>query len=214
MRVTLADDSVLVREGLARLLQDHGMEVIAQAGTAEELIDLVGEDPPDIAVVDIRMPPTHTDEGLRAAETIRASHPDVAVLVLSQHLNTRYAVKLITEGTDRTGYLLKERVAQISDLVDVMQRLAEGESVIDPDIVSLLMARKREHDPLAALSDREREVLTLMAEGRSNKGICDKLFLSPKTVNTHIHNIFMKLKLDEAPDDHRRVLAVIAYLRG
>ncbi|MEA2516325.1 MAG: hypothetical protein QOG16_163 [Actinomycetota bacterium] len=213
MRVILADDSVLIRAGLARILQERGFEVTAEAGTAEELITFVEADPPDIAIIDIRMPPTQTDEGLRAAESIRLSHPDVALLVLSQHLNTRYAVKLLTEGAERTGYLLKERVTDISELTDVIARLMEGESVIDPDIVARLMAKGRGNDPVATLTGREREVLSLMAEGRSNKGISDKLFLSPKTVNTHIHNIFDKLGLELAPDDHRRVLAVIEFLR-
>jgi DNA-binding NarL/FixJ family response regulator len=210
----LADDSVLVRAGLARILEEHGFEVAGQAGTGEELIAQVDADPPDVAVIDIRMPPTHTDEGLKAAEAIRASHPGVALLVLSQHLDTRYAVKLLSEGAQRTGYLLKERVTDISELTGVIDRLMAGESVIDPDIVSRLMAKGREHDPVATLTAREREVLSLMAEGRSNKGICDKLFLSPKTVNTHIHNIFTKLRLETAPDDHRRVLAVVRFLRA
>ncbi|MFN2543432.1 MAG: response regulator [Actinomycetota bacterium] len=210
----LADDVVLLREGLARLLEDAGFEVRGQAGTAEELIALVDADPPDAAIVDIRMPPTHTDEGLRAAQTIRASHPDVAVLVLSQHLDTRYAVKLITEGEEGMGYLLKERVANVEGLTSALERLVAGEAVIDPDIVGRLMAKRREHDPLGALSPREREVLGLMAEGRSNQGICDTLYLSPKTVNTHIHNIFTKLGLEPAVDEHRRVLAVITYLRS
>jgi len=214
IRVVLADDSILLREGLARLLAEAGFEVVGQCGTAEALLELVREARPDVAVVDIRMPPTHTDEGLVAADAIRAEHAGrVGVLVLSQYVETDFALRLITEGEGGVGYLLKDRVADIGDFSDAVRRVARGGSVIDPEVVALLVNRRRARGPLDELTDREREVLALMAEGRSNQAICDRLFVTPKTVETHIASIFSKLELLPAPDDHRRVLAVLAYLR-
>ena len=215
IRVVLADDSVLLREGLARLLTEAGFEVAGQCATAEALIELVRETRPDLAVVDIRMPPTHTREGLVAADAIRLEHGGaVGVLVLSQYVETEFALRLVTEGRGGVGYLLKDRVADVADFADAVRRVARGGSVIDPEVVALLVNRRRERGPLDDLTDREREVLALMAEGRSNQAICDRLYVSPKTVEAHIANIFSKLELAPAPDDHRRVLAVLAYLRA
>lgn len=214
IRVVLADDSVLLREGLARLLAETGFEVVGQCGTSEALLELVREKQPDLAIVDIRMPPTHTDEGLVAADTIRAEQAGrVGVLVLSQYVEADFALRLITEGEGGVGYLLKDRVADIGDFSDAVRRVARGGSVIDADVVALLVNRRRARGPLDELTDREREVLALMAEGRSNQAICDRLFVTPKTVEAHIASIFSKLELLPAPDDHRRVLAVLAYLR-
>jgi DNA-binding NarL/FixJ family response regulator len=215
MRLVLADDSVLLREGMARLLVEAGFDVVAQAGNERELIDAVRAHTPDVAIVDIRMPPTHTDEGLRAAEAIRAEHGDkVAILVLSQYVETTFALRLVAEGGGRMGYLLKDRVADLEDFTDAIKRVAKGGSVIDPEVVAQLVGRRRNKVPIDDLTEREREVLALMAEGRSNQAICDRLFLAPKTVEAHIANIFSKLELLPAPDDHRRVLAVLAFLRG
>jgi DNA-binding NarL/FixJ family response regulator len=215
IRVVLAEDSLLLREGIARILTEAGFEVIAQLGTADELLAVVRSERPDVAVVDIRMPPTHTDEGLRAAEAIRAEHgPSVGVLVLSQYVETTFALRLVTEGAGGVGYLLKDRVADLDDIADAVRRVARGGSVIDPEIVAQLVNRRRERGPLDELTDREREVLALMAEGRSNQAICERLFVTPKTVEAHIANIFSKLELFPAPDDHRRVLAVLTYLRS
>ncbi len=214
LRVVLADDSVLLREGLARLLTEAGFEVAGQCATAEDLLSLVRATQPDLAVVDIRMPPTHTTEGLVAADAIRAEHKGrVAVLVLSQYVETEFALRLVTDGGGGVGYLLKDRVADVGEFSEAVRRVGRGGSVIDPEVVALLVNRRRARGPLDELTDREREVLALMAEGRSNQAICDSLFVSPKTVEAHIASIFSKLELLPAPDDHRRVLAVLAYLR-
>jgi DNA-binding NarL/FixJ family response regulator/class 3 adenylate cyclase len=214
MRVMLADDSILLREGVARLLAETGFSVLAQAGDAEELLAAIDADPPDVAIVDIRMPPTHTDEGLRAAHRIRAEHPGVGVLVLSQYVETDYAVELVAEGAGGLGYLLKDRVANVQEFTDAVRRIGAGGSVIDPEVVTRLVGRARKASPLDALSQRERDVLGLMAEGRSNQAISEAMFLSPKTVEGHVRNIFTKLGLADTPDDHRRVLAVLTFLRS
>jgi serine/threonine-protein kinase len=213
VRVVIADDAPLIREGVARLLAEHGVEVAGQVGDADALLASVEELRPDVALVDIRMPPTHTDEGLHAARAIRSSHPDTAVLVLSQHLEPEYALRLVREKPDHAGYLLKERVGRVEQLLDALHRVAAGECVIDRAVVDELLARRRRDDPLEALTAREREILALMAEGRSNKGICQALWLSPKTVETHIRGAFAKLGIREAPEDNRRVLAVLAFLQ-
>jgi DNA-binding NarL/FixJ family response regulator len=214
MRVVLADDSMLLREGIAKLLEDAGFEVVGQSGTADDLLLKVRSYSPDVAIVDIKMPPTHTDEGIAAAQEIRRAHPRVGVLVLSQYLESRYAMRLLEEAPDKVGYLLKDRVSDIAVLADALKRIGEGECVIDPTIVSRLLKRPRERGPLDELTGREREVLGLMAEGRSNGAICQTLFLSPKTVEANVRQIFRKLGLQQSPDDHRRVLAVLAYLRA
>jgi DNA-binding NarL/FixJ family response regulator/class 3 adenylate cyclase len=214
IRVVLADDSVLFREGLARLLVDHGFIVAGQAGDADQLLEVVDRESPDMVVTDIRMPPTNSSEGLVAAQRIRAEHPDVGVLVLSQYVETRHAIKLLQETPERVGYLLKDRVSDIGEFVDVVRRIARGGSAIDPEVVGQLLRPRGEASALEALSDREREILGLMAEGRSNQAICDRLFLSSKTVETHVGSILSKLGLLPAPDDHRRVLAVLMYLRN
>jgi DNA-binding NarL/FixJ family response regulator len=214
IRVVLADDSVLLREGLARLLTEAGFAIAGQCGTAEALLQLVRETRPDLAVVDIRMPPTHTREGLVAADAIRLEHGGrVGVLVLSQYVETEFALRLVTEGAGGVGYLLKDRVGDVADFADAVRRVARGGSVIDPEVVGLLVNRRRARGPLDELTEREREVLALMAEGRSNGAICERLFVTPKTIEGHIASIFSKLELVPAPDDHRRVLAVLAYLR-
>jgi DNA-binding NarL/FixJ family response regulator len=214
VRVVIADDAVLMREGLARLLSDAGFEVAGKAGDADELLHLVERRRPDVVVVDIRMPPTHTDEGIVAADRIREASPSVGVLVLSQYLESRYAMRLLEHHPDRAGYLLKERVSDVAVLTDAIRRIAEGECVIDPTIVARLLNKRSEQSPIDELSDRELEVLALMAEGHSNGGICHKLFLSPKTVEAHVRHIFQKLGLQATQDYHRRVLAVLSYLRG
>jgi DNA-binding NarL/FixJ family response regulator len=214
MRVVIADDEMLLREGLARLLADAGFDVVGKATDGPELLRAVRLADPDVAIVDIKMPPTHTDEGLVAAQEIRSSHPAVGVLVLSHYVESSYALRLLQSHPERVGYLLKERVSDIAVLADALRRIGEGECVLDPTIVSRLLNRPRDQGPLAKLTDREREVLELIAQGRSNQGIGDTLFLSPKTVETHIRQIFQKLDLVAAPDSHRRVLAVLALLRS
>jgi DNA-binding NarL/FixJ family response regulator len=214
VRVVIADDELLFREGLERLLTEAGYDVVGKVGTAEELRRKVALTRPDMAIVDIKMPPTHTDEGLVAAREIRESHPQVAVLVLSHYLESRYALRLLEHHPGGSGYLLKERVSDLAVLSDTLARLHDGECVVDPTIVARLVNRARPASRLDELTEREREVLTLIAEGRSNKGICDRLFLSPKTVEAHVKHIFVKLGIDESADDHRRVLAALAFLRS
>ena len=214
VRVVIADDSVLLREGIARLLEESGFEVVGQAGDAEELLRKVGAHKPDVAVVDVRMPPTHTDEGLRAAHRIRAEHPETAVLVLSQYVEEAYALELLSESTERTGYLLKDRVADVETFTDAVRRVANGGSALDPEVVALLLGRRRREDPLAVLTPREREVLGLMAEGRSNSAMAGALVVSERAVEKHVTAIFSKLDLPPAAEDHRRVLAVLAFLRS
>jgi DNA-binding NarL/FixJ family response regulator len=213
MRVVIADDAPLVREGVAHLLVEHGVEVVDQVGDADTLLTSVRDLHPDVALVDIRMPPTHTDEGLHAAREIRSRYPATAVLILSQHLEPEYALQLVEAQPERVGYLLKERVGRIEQLLDALHRVATGECVVDRAVVNELLDRRRRVDLIAELTPREREILGLMAEGRSNQGICRTLWLSPKTVETHIRGAFTKLGIREAPDDNRRVLAVLAYLR-
>lgn len=214
MRVVIADDAMLIREGAARLLEDAGVEVAGTVGDARDLLRLVATEQPDVAIVDIKMPPTHTDEGLVAAEQIRSRHPGVGVLVLSQYLESRYATRLLEQHPQGRGYLLKERVSDIGALKDAIARIAEGECVLDPTIVARLIKRPRHRRPIDELTDREREVLALIAEGRSNQGISQILVLSPKTVEAHVGRILAKLGLDDTPDYHRRVLAVLAFLRS
>jgi DNA-binding NarL/FixJ family response regulator len=215
LRLVLADDSVLLREGMARLLAEAGFEVVAQAGDLDSLLAAVRAHSPDVAIVDIRMPPTHTDEGLRAAEAIRAEYGTaVGILVLSQYVETPFALRLVTDGAGGVGYLLKDRIEDLDDFADAVRRIAKGGSVIDPEVVAQLVGRRRNRVPLDDLTEREREVLALMAEGRSNQAICERLFLAPKTVEAHIGKIFSKLELLPEPDDHRRVLAVLAHLNG
>ena len=214
MRLILADDSVLIREGLASVLRDAGYDVVAQAGDAEQLLSAVEHETPDVCVVDIRMPPSHTTEGLVAAIEIRQRFPKIGVLVLSQHVETHYAMQLLGGDASGVGYLLKDRLADINEVVDAIRHVAAGRSVIDPTVVSTLLGRRREADPLDELTERERGVLALMAEGRSNRAIGERLFLSPKTVEAHISTIFSKLGIQDTPDDNRRILSVLAYLRG
>ncbi|HEU5373184.1 MAG TPA: response regulator transcription factor [Gaiellaceae bacterium] len=213
MRVVIADDAPLVREGVARLLADNGVEVVDQMGDADALLRSVRDLHPDVALVDIRMPPTHTNEGLQAAREIRSSFPSTAVLVLSQHLEADYALQLVEAKPEGVGYLMKERVGRVEQLLDAVRRVSAGECVIDRAVVDDLLARRRRVDPLEELTPREREILALMAEGRSNQGICRTLWLSPKTVETHIRGAFAKLGIREAAEDNRRVLAVLAYLK-
>ena len=214
MRVVLADDATLFREGLARILAEAGFEICGQAADAEALLRLVRRQPPDIAIVDIRMPPTHTNEGLLAALEIRQRQPEVGVLVLSQYVETGHAIKLIADGAKGLGYLLKDRVSNLTDFAAAVRTVGSGGSVIDPEVVSQLLGRARTRSPLDELTPREREVLAHVAEGRSNHAICATLFVSPKTLDTHVHSIFRKLDLQPAADDHRRVLAVLTYLRS
>lgn len=214
MRVVVADDSVIVREGLARLLAEGGCQVVATADDAGHLLREVALTRPDAVVVDIKMPPTHTDEGIVAARQIRARHPDVGVLVLSQYLESEYAVRLLSDAPEHLGYLLKDRVSDVAVVVDALRRVTEGECVVDPTIVSRLMRRPRPPGRLEQLTARERDVLALMAEGRSNAAIAKRLTMSPKTLEAHVRQILQKLDLPESPDDHRRVLAVLTYLRS
>ena len=214
LRVVVADDSVLLREGIVRLLDEQdGFEVVAQAGDAEELLRKVGAHKPDVAVVDIRMPPTNTDDGLRAALEIRARQPETSVLVLSQYVEEGYALDLVGDTAGGVGYLLKDRVADVERFVDAVRRVAEGGSALDPEVVAQLVGRARRDDPLEALTPREREVLELMAEGRSNQAIAEQMVVTERAVEKHVTSIFGKLGLPPAPEDHRRVLAVLRFLR-
>jgi serine/threonine-protein kinase len=214
----VADDAVLFREGLCRLLADGGFDVVGQAANPDELLAIIRESPPDripdVAVVDIRMPPSHTVEGLEVARTIRSEHPDVAVLVLSQYIETEHAMDLLGDGVGGTGYLLKDRVSDLEGFRDAVRRVGDGGSAVDPEVIAHLVHRRRADDPLTLLTDREREVLELMAEGCSNRAIGARLFLSEKTVEAHVRGIFTKLGLLPAPDENRRVLAVLAFLRA
>jgi DNA-binding NarL/FixJ family response regulator len=214
MRVVVAEDSVLLREGIARLLEDAGLEVVGQAGNADELLLKVRSYKPNVAIVDIRMPPTQTDEGLRAAKEIREKHPETAVLVLSQYVEEGYALELLQESAEGVGYLLKDRVYDLADFVAAVKRVAGGGSALDPSVVSQLVGRRRSDDPLDELTAREREVLELMAEGLSNSAIAARIFLTERGVEKHVTSIFQKLRLPVAPDTHRRVLAVVAFLQS
>ena len=214
MRVALSDDTVLLREGVARLLGDAGFEIVAQSGTADDLMRHVAMHKPDVAIVDIRMPPTHTDEGLRAAQEIRTRYPDVGVLVLSQYVEPGYALELLSESAEGVGYLLKDRVSDVEEFAAAVRRVGEGGSALDPAVVSQLVGRRRKDDPLEEITPREREVLELMAEGRSNQAISERLFITPRAVEKHVTSIFHKLRLPASSEDHRRVLAVLTYLRS
>jgi DNA-binding NarL/FixJ family response regulator len=214
MRVVVADDSVLLREGVVRLLEENGFDVVGQAGDADDLIRKVRAHRPDVAVVDLRMPPTNTDDGLRAALDIRAELPDTGVLVLSQYVEEGYALDLVGDSAGGVGYLLKDRVADVERFVDSVRRVADGGSALDPEVVSQLVGRARRDDPLAELTPREREVLELMAEGRSNNAIAEQMVVTERAVEKHVTSIFGKLELTPAPEDHRRVLAVLAFLRA
>ena len=214
MRVVVADDSVLLREGVVRLLEEKGFDVVAQAGDAEDLIRKVNAHKPDVAVVDIRMPPTNTDDGLRAALEIRATHPETGVLVLSQYVEEGYALDLVGDSAGGVSYLLKDRVADVDRFVESVKRVAEGGSALDPEVVAQLVGRARRDDPLAELTPREREVMELMAEGRSNNAIATQMTVTERAVEKHVTAIFGKLGLPPAPEDHRRVLAVLAFLRA
>ena len=211
MRIVIGEDSVLFREGLARLLEDAGHDVVGRAADAPELVELVSAARPDLAVVDVRMPPDHTDDGARAARAIRAGHPTLGIVLLSQHVETRHSVELVASG--RFGYLLKDRVLEVDDFLDTLRRVAAGGSALDPEVVQRLIGANRHDAPLAALSPREQEVLALMAEGRTNVGIARRLWLTERTVETHVSSILAKLGLAGGDEDHRRVLAVLAYLR-
>jgi len=213
VRVVLAEDSVLLREGIARLLEDQGFEVAAQGGTAEDLLRHVGMHKPDVAIVDIRMPPTQTDEGLRAAKEIRERWPDTGVLVLSQYVEPGYAMELLGENAEGVGYLLKDRVSDVEEFTAAVRRVAEGGSALDPAVVSQLVGRRRRDDPLEELTPREREVLELMAEGRSNQAIADHMVITLRAVEKHVTSIFSKLRLSSTDQDHRRVLAVLTFLK-
>ena len=213
-RVVLADDSVLFREGVARLLEDAGFEVVGQSGTADDLLLKVRSYKPDVAIVDIRMPPTQTDEGLQAAKEIREKHPATGVLVLSQYVESGYALELLQDSAEGVGYLLKDRVSDIGEFAAAVRRVADGGSALDPSVVAQLVGRRRRDDPLADLTAREREVLELMAEGLSNIAIAGRIFVTERAVEKHVTSIFQKLRLPAAPDTHRRVLAVLAFLRA
>ena len=213
MRVVVAEDSALLRQGLCRLLEEHGLDVVAEADNLDDLLAAVKASEPDVVITDIRMPPTGTDEGLRAAEEIHRDFPHIGVLVLSQYIESRHALKLMTSNPRAIGYLLKDRIGDIQELISTIMRVSRGESAVDAEVVHELLQRKRAGDPLQKLSERELELLELMAQGRSNSAICETLFLSPKTVETHVRSIFNKLGLQTTSDDHRRVLAVLTYLR-
>jgi DNA-binding NarL/FixJ family response regulator len=213
VRVVIADDSVLLREGVARLLAEAGFEVVGQAGDADELLREVADKRPDVAIVDIRMPPTHTDEGLRAARELRSRYPTLGVLVLSQYVRPSYAFELLADDARGVGYLLKDRVSDVRDLADAVNRVGDGGSVLDPSVVSQLVGRRRQgHDPIDDLTERERQVLALIAEGRSNRAIAERLVITERTVEKHVKSILGKLRISGSPEDHRRVLAVLAYL--
>ena len=213
LRVVLAEDDVLLREGLASLLERSGFQVVGQAGDAIRLLTLVGDHSPELVVIDIRMPPTHSTEGLEAARQIRQEHPETGILVLSAHVEVEHAMQLLAGG-HRIGYLLKRRVTDVEEFVETLERIARGGSVVDPALVAELVAARRHHDPLAGLSAREREVLALMAEGRSNAGIARRLWVTEGTVEKHVRSILVKLELPETGDDHRRVLAVVRFLEA
>jgi DNA-binding NarL/FixJ family response regulator len=214
VRVAIAEDSVLLREGVARVLDDAGLDVVAQCGTAEELMLKVRSFPPDVAIVDIRLPPTHNDEGIRAALEIRAHHPSVGVLVLSQYIELGLALQLLSDSADGVGYLLKDRITDVDDFVGAVRRVADGGSALDPVIVSTLLSRQRADDPLAGLTPREREVLELMATGASNQGIADALVITLRAVEKYVSSVFGKLGLPSTRSESRRVLAVLLFLRS
>ena len=214
MRVVIADDAVLLREGAARLLEDAGFEVVAQSGDAEDLLRKVRAHKPDVAIVDVRMPPENVDDGLRAALTIRDELPEVGILLLSQYVEDRYLGELLAGGAEGVGYLLKDRIADVERLSEAVERVSSGGSVLDPEVVAQMLGRSREENPLDALTDREREVLGLMAEGRTNRAIAGELYISERAVERHVTSIFSKLDLSPAEEDHRRVLAVLTYLRS
>jgi DNA-binding NarL/FixJ family response regulator len=214
VRVVIADDSLLVREGIAAILRRAGIEVVAEAEEPEGLLRAVDAHSPDVAIVDIRMPPDYDDEGVRAAHEIRARHPAMGIVILSQHVDLGTATRVLAESPERLGYLLKDRVTDVDDFVDTLRRVAEGGSALDPEVVSKLLARVREEGPLSTLTAREREVVQLVAEGRSNKGIADRLAISERAVQKHVTSIFGKLRLSAGDDDNRRILAVLAYLRA
>ena len=214
MRIVLAEDSVLLRAGLTRILADAGEDVVATVGDADELLLAVQRHQPDLAVVDVRMPPTHTDDGLRAALTVRGRWPHIGILVLSQYVEERYATELIANDTSGVGYLLKDRIADVSDFLGAVRRVGDGGTALDPEVVAQLLARSRRRDPLERLTPREREVLGLMAEGRANPAIARELVVSDKAVEKHVGNIFLKLDLPPTDNDHRRVLAVLRWLEG
>lgn len=210
MRIVIGEDSALFREGLARLLEDAGHEVVGRAADAVTLVEVVEQELPDLAVIDVRMPPDGTDDGARAARTIRDRHPELAIVMLSQHVEARHSVELVAGG--RFGYLLKDRVFDVDDFLDALRRVAEGGSALDPEVVATLLAPRRENDALAKLTPREREVLELMAEGRTNVGIARRLWLTDRTVETHVSSIIRKLGLSDSDEEHRRVLAVLTWL--
>ncbi len=212
MRVVIADDSVLLREGVARLLEEGGLEVVGRAVDGDDLLLKARSYKPDIAIVDIRMPPTQTDEGARAAEQLNAELPEIAILILSQVIDVKFALAFLTERPNGFGYLLKDRVLDVDDFLDAVRHVGKGGSAVDPEVVSVLLGRRRPDDPVSQLTEREREILGLMAEGHSNQGIARKVFLSPKTVETHVHAIFRKLGLDASHEYNRRVLAALAFL--
>jgi DNA-binding NarL/FixJ family response regulator len=213
VRVVIADDSVLLREGVSRLLAEAGFEVVGQAGDADELLREVARTAPDVAIIDIRMPPTHTDEGLRAARELRSRYPSLGILVLSQYVRPSYAFELLADDARGVGYLLKDRVSDLRELAGAVERVGMGGSVLDPSVVAQLIGRRRRgHDPIDDLTEREREVLALVAEGRSNRAIAERLVITERTVEKHVRSILMKLRIPESQDDHRRVLAVLAYL--
>lgn len=214
IRVVIAEDSVLLRQGISKVVRDAGYEVVGEVGDGDELVRIVNLERPHLVITDIRMPPSHSDEGLRAAIAIRAAHPDIALVVLSQYVEPRYADELLQDGSTAIGYLLKDRVTHVREFQEALRRVVAGGTVIDPEVVSVLIDRPRKSDPLGVLSPREREVLKLMAEGHSNQGISEALFLSPRTVESHIKSIFIKLDFLEEPNQHRRVLAVVTYLRS